>query len=197
MKQPFGIHTYTGAKAVIKQTNSTAAWWLLGLAMALAAMPAIAQEATQIAPQVKPLEEWHNFASSKGKPKHLGDSNVVFMRTQEAINGRPITIYINGEYLTTLLPGGYKGVRVCSGKNSVGTAYITNDMADVDKHKRNPQHWFEMPKDSKKILYVALTKSPEGYPTLKTLKPDPAIEMLKTLKEQTHALSRVTSNCAQ
>lgn len=147
------------------------------------------------APQVQPIEKWHNFASKTGKPKHLRDDNLVFMRAPKAANGRPISIYVNGEYHTTLLPGGYKSARVCAGKNSVGMAYV-GSIDKVEAYKNNPQYWFNMPKDSDKTLYVAIVKSPQGHPMLQAIKPDAAIELLKTLKEQTHALSRLTSKCA-
>lgn len=184
------------ARIGIQSAPSAVLAWVLGFALMLfSAAPATAKETVQPASQARPIEKWANFASKKGKPKRLGDANLVFMRTPQAINGRPITIYVNGEYHTTLLPGGYKGVRVCAGKNNIGMAYV-GDIAEVDAHKNNPQHWFNMPKDSKKTLYVALVKDAKGYPTLKALKPEPAIEMLKTLQEQTHALSRVSSKCA-
>lgn len=213
MIQPFGTKNRIGIKPT-KPAHNVAL--MFGLVLVLfGVMPAMAQTPTQsvakpkanmqaapktqpqpvaqtAAPQVQPIEKWHNFASKTGKPKHLRDDNLVFMR---AANGRPISIYVNGEYHTTLLPGGYKSARVCAGKNSVGMAYV-GSIDKVEAYKNNPQYWFNMPKDSDKTLYVAIVKSPQGHPMLQAIKPDAAIELLKTLKEQTHALSRLTSKCA-
>lgn len=64
-----------------------------------------------------PLEHWNLFGSNTyTQPKLIksGQTQVVFIRDKEGLIGPAANVFVNGHYLTSLLPGGFKAVQLCA-----------------------------------------------------------------------------------
>lgn len=135
-----------------------------------------------------PVEQWHQFNTAK-KPTN-NKINVVFMRGKKAIQARAINIFINGEYLTSLLPGGFKSTYVCSGSNYIGIAETAAQARYTEKN--TPQYSFDLHGNEKR--YFQIVADGQGQPIAQLVTEKQARTMLRKLKEQNHVISRVDKN---
>ncbi|MGR3808401.1 OmpA family protein [Pasteurella testudinis] len=74
----------------------------------------------------KGLEHWRTFQSGEYRQPQMDEqlTNIVFIR--EDIDSTAINVFVNGEYLTSLLNNAYKPVVICASNQQLTMAYNDN-----------------------------------------------------------------------
>lgn len=137
----------------------------------------------------QPAETWTNFAQDN----HTSASktiNAIFMRSSQNTAGKAINIFINGEYFTSLLPGGYKQTLVCQGRNYIGVAEADSD-ARYNVKKR-PSYTFDLQGDE--MRYFQVMVNAQGKAEAIALSSKQAKQQMRGLKKQNHSVPRIEKN---
>ncbi len=79
-------------------------------------------------------ENWENFSDKKVANTTQTHSSIVILRPT-GIQGKAINIFVDGEYISSLLPGAYTQELVCPGTHRIKVAYT--NIATRYKEKRN------------------------------------------------------------
>lgn len=138
----------------------------------------------------KPLEKWTVFESSRLKPKQLKPSQaeVVFIREPGVVAGGAVDIFINGDYLTSLLDGGYKPVVVCATRQRINSRF--SNQRDFFAHQVGAT--FDFP--ASQLTYIRVKKGLNGQPELERLDSNAgAISTGKLGRLQSQTISRVST----
>lgn len=152
--------------------------------------PAVAQEATVLK---KPAEEWTNFNESSDTKEAASHANVVFLRAAKATQKQAVNLFVNGEYLTSLLAGGYKKTSVCLGRNRLGASIVNSDTRYEAKH--NPRYAFDINDSEVRYFQVMIVSENEKNRAIVRAVPEiQAQNLLKQLKEQKHSVARIEKN---
>lgn len=138
-------------------------------------------------------ENWETFSDAKELQTASNLSHMIVIRPK-GVEGQAINIYIDGEYVSSLLPGAYTEELVCSGRHRINLAY-TNVVSKY-KEKRRGGQWVTFNTSEKHIYTIVKTE--------KSLKISavPAQESQKYLKQftkkQAHTISRLNKRrCTQ
>ncbi|UJF25353.1 OmpA family protein [Suttonella sp. R2A3] len=119
----------------------------------------------------------------------------VFFRDADDAFPKAVVISIDGEYLTSLLPGEYSPVAVCANRvQPITVAYTGQDAGYLMKAERQgPQ---AQPKQGE-IFYIQIVHQPEGLPLLMEVPADVAKEELAQTTLHTYTRPRVNNqnNC--
>jgi len=139
------------------------------------------------------VEKWTNFTDKTNIQTPNALSQIVIVRPQ-SITGKAINIYVDGEYVTSLLPGAYTQELICPGKHRIQAAYtnILNRYKEKSMggeyvvFQRGKAHLFRIVKQAGKLIL-------EGIPDSKVM------DTLKHYsKKQSHTISRLNkSKCTQ
>ncbi len=79
-------------------------------------------------------ENWENFSDKKVVDTTQSLSTIIIVRPKN-IQGKAINIFIDGEYISSLLSGAYTQELVCPGTHRIKVAYT--NIATRYKEKRN------------------------------------------------------------
>ena len=139
-----------------------------------------------------PLEHWKTFnPASMILSDHIRSDQtmVVFLREENAFNGPAVNIFLEGEYLTSLQSGGYKMLPVCATQTGISELNYAN--------VRQKNQVYDLP--AGKIQYFKLVADTNQSIQIQPLTEVQAQQILPTVREQTHTLSRVEKNkvCAK
>lgn len=144
-----------------------------------------------------PVEQWVDFQSADARftvPEDL--AGVVFYRRAQDLNGPSTNVYVDGEYLASLLPNGFRYTLVCPKNQRFDAEFtgVTYDNGYVRKAQAGD--YAELPAGS--ISYFKVVADANGRPKVVRMKPDEARADLHALREQTHTLPRVErrADCA-
>lgn len=163
----------------------------IAITLSLYAQMAMAQETepnNQPTILQSPTEQWDDFAQEKtAETKTI---NSVFMRSTNNTAGKAINIFINGEYFTSLLPGGYKKTLLCQGRNYIGVAVA--DSGSRYAEKENPKYAFDL--QQQEIQYFQVMVNNQGQAIAQAVKPKQARKLLRGLKKQNHSVPRLEKN---
>ena len=134
-------------------------------------------------------ERWQTFGASTpgGQAVNPSMAGVTFYRTGGG--GGAANIYVNGEYLTSLLPGGYRYAELCSYNQRLATAYTGRDRAYGIK--ANAGEFYDLPQGHVSYFRVVDTG---GGPVLQAVDRNTASMESGQLREQTHTLPRLKQN---
>ena len=103
--------------------------------------------------------------------------------------GGAANIYVNGEYLASLLPGGYRYAELCPYNQRLAAAYTGRDRAYGIK--ANAGEFYDLPQGHVSYFRVVDTG---GGPTLQAVDRGTASGEISGLREQTHTLPRLEQN---
>ena len=145
-----------------------------------------------------PLEHWNLFdTKSYSQPKIIkeGHTQVVFIRDKEGLTGPAANIFVNGHYLTSLLPGGFKAVQLCANPTRINAAYTQSDLNYANARKLNAQQTLI----EGATQYFRLVNGTDQKVQLQAVTEGQAQTLLSNLKEEVNTVSRVkeTEQCAQ
>lgn len=87
-----------------------------------------------------PFEHWEQFGSKPySQPKVIkeGQAQVVFIRDKEGLKGPAANIFVDGHYLTSLLPGSFKAMQLCAHPTRINAIYTQSavNYANVRRQK--------------------------------------------------------------
>lgn len=137
-------------------------------------------------------EKWEDFKASSLKESNRNNKvNVVFYREDNHIEGKAINVFVNKQYLTSLLPGAIKQVELCAGKN-IFTAYKT-DVSERYHTKLSTEIDFNLIQNETLFYKVELSKLEPGKLTFSEIKKSDIPHKDGKVKEQSHTLSRVNT----
>lgn len=134
-------------------------------------------------------EQWTNFGESVAS---LGDvspnmAGTVVYRTSSPSSPEAVNIYMNGEYLGSLLHQGYKYAEVCPYNQRLVAAFTSDDPAY--RKKENIGEYYDLPVG--KISFFKVVEGAHGKPSIMSVDANTARADMANLKKQTHTLSRV------
>ncbi|MNO40471.1 Outer membrane protein A precursor [compost metagenome] len=162
--------------------NTNRVVWLGGCAL-LAACPVLAQEpkAGQVAGRVF-------YAAYMGLPPvDVDQAQVVYYRSKEGVQrGGAAHVYIDREFHTGLLPGGFSSFCLAPGNHTLG-AYL--DDAPTYKGKKTDLYLASL--EGGKTYYLKVREDGNTFPM--PIKREEAERELQATRSQMHALSRATS----
>lgn len=139
-------------------------------------------------------ERWTNFGESisvgQVSPNMAG---TVVYRTGLSSNLPAVNVYLNGEYLGSLLENGYKYTEVCPEHQRLTASFTQDDPAY--RKKENQGEYYDLP--AGKVSFFKIVIDGSGKPTVLNVDPGTAQAEMGNLRQQTHTLSRVSQrNCA-
>ena len=139
------------------------------------------------------VENWDTFSEQKTAQSQPTRSQIVIVRPKE-LAGQAINIYIDGEYVSSLLPGAYTEEFVCSGKHRVNLAYT--NVATRYKEKRTGGQWINFKSNHKQVY--SLTKEANRLQFKHYPQNDVSKLLKKYTKKQSHTISRLNKRkCTQ
>lgn len=135
----------------------------------------------------KPVEQWSNFEQSDFNEPVTDKrySRVIFARGDSHTEDEAINIYVNGEYLASLLAQGAASVQLCQGSNKLLASYTDIKKRYLDKQSEG-QH-YSIP--AEKISYFQIEKNSQGSPIFRKITSEQFENM--QINKQRHTLSRV------
>ena len=140
------------------------------------------------------IEDWDTFNGTERGEITSAPLPVIVIARPENIQGKAINVYVDGEYLTSLLPGAYTMEKVCPGKHRIKLAY-TNVLTHY-KEKDKGGQFFRF-NSNKKHFFRIVTK---GRTLQVEILSDKEAKQVKDnyAKKQTHTISRLSiKKCAQ
>lgn len=140
------------------------------------------------------VERWHNFDKGQVTAPAENAASVVLLREEGAVQGQSVNVFVNGEYLASLLPGGYKQSIACVGNNRL-TPRHTNVRTRYLEKEREGQY-FDVP--AGQVSYFKVVADASGAPSLQPVDAQTGQELVNNMKVQVHTLPRVdkTPVCA-
>ena len=145
-----------------------------------------------------PLEHWNLFGyNTYTQPKVIksGQTQVVFIRDKDGLTGPAANIFVNGHYLTSLLPGGFKAVQLCANPTRINAAYTKSDLNYTSARNLNAQQNLT----EGTTQYFRLVNGTGQNIQLQAVSESQAQALLSNLKEEVNTVSRVreVEACAQ
>lgn len=143
--------------------------------------------------ETAPSESWELFKEKDIASIQLsnGEGLVVFYREPQTAGGA-IDIYVNADYQTSLLDGGFSAIKLCAQQNLIAQSYTSNQ--SFGNHTSGVR--FYTP--SQQITYVKVGSNNGQPPYFTFVDSEQAEKALANLKYQANVLSRVdTQNCRQ
>lgn len=135
-------------------------------------------------------EQWQTFGAPVPANESVtpGWAGAIFYRPAGA-GGPAANIYVNGEYLASLLPGGYRYAELCPYNQRLASAYTGQDPAY--NIKAGAGEFYDLPKG-----YVSFFRVVDGGmgPSLQAVNRATAGRDLGLLREQVHTLPRLEQN---
>lgn len=131
-------------------------------------------------------ETWQNFTDKTVSADNLnqGESLVVFYR-QPNTAGVAIDVYVNQDYQTSLLNGGFSAIKLCANQNFISTSYTSNR----DFGNRTSGIHFYSP--SQQITYVKVSSDAHQQPVFTFVDNEQGQREVAQLQYQSNVLSRV------
>jgi len=139
------------------------------------------------------VEKWTNFEKKTTIQTPSSLSQMVIVRPEE-IPGKAINIYVDGEYIASLLPGAYTQELVCPGKHRIQAAY-TNILNKYKEKKTGGEH--DILQKGKAHFYRLVKRM--NKLVLQKIPDSEAMNVLKHYsKKQSHTISRLNKRqCTQ
>jgi hypothetical protein len=136
------------------------------------------------------IEHWNDFGDMKVS-EHTGTKDtmpaLVIVRPA-TLEGSAVNVYVDGEYLTSLLPGAYTIERICPGKHRISLAYT--DVQRRYREKRVGGKFFVFKPD--RTYYIGIER--EGTQlNSRVLSLQEAKQVSRDYtRKQTHTISRIS-----
>ncbi len=141
------------------------------------------------------IESWDTFSHSglHQSGKRSGRADIVIIRPHN-LGGRAINIYIDGEYITSLLPGAYTEQRVCPGTHRVNLAYTNKFSRYRAKRSGGERILFKV---GERRVYLLQKKGGKLHFVHYSTQDIPSL-LQKYRKRQSHTISRYSrKKCTQ
>ena len=131
-------------------------------------------------------ENWENFSDKKIADSTQSLSTIVIVRPKN-IQGKAINIFVDGEYVSSLLPGAYTQDLVCPGTHRIKTAYT--NIATRYKEKKHAGQRVTFNAEKKYFYRIEYVDSKLQLQPLS--EQERATLFTKYPKKQNHTISRL------
>ncbi len=136
------------------------------------------------------LERWTTFNGKTVPLNEMGDkqAKVYFYRDQGSLDGPAVNVFVDGDYLASILDGGYRAAVICSTGDQVLPSFTKNTgFADRDT---GVDYNFVAGDTS----YVKIVQDAQGQPIFERVDASEGEEAVSRLSQQTQTLPRTKSN---
>ncbi len=136
------------------------------------------------------LERWTTFDGKTISLPKMGDkqATVYFYREKGAIDGPAVNVFIDGDYLASVLDGGYRAGVICSTGERLPPNFTTNKrFADRDT---GVDYNFE----AGKVHYVKIVLDDHKRPVFQRVSVQEGARAVRGLRQETQTLPRVKDN---
>lgn len=133
-------------------------------------------------------EKWTDFNNSGTQasiPQNL--AGVVFYREKDIIPGKSVNIYVNEEYLASLLPGGFQTAAVCPNNQRVHAEFTGADAGYYRKHTQGDSYNLV----ANDTVYFEVVPDSEYGVGLRAVDAETGRDAIAHLKRQNHTLPRL------
>ncbi len=137
-----------------------------------------------------PLEKWVTFDGKTVPLGEMGDkqSTVYFYREKGSFSGPAVNVFVDGDYLASILDGGYRAAIVCSAGERILPSFTTNErFADRDS---GIDYNFITGETS----YVKIALDENNLPIFERVDPAVGQEAISQLAQETQTLPRTKPN---
>ncbi|TCB67057.1 OmpA family protein [Acinetobacter sp. ANC 4178] len=128
-----------------------------------------------------PFEHWEQFGSKPYlQPKVVkeGHTQVVFIRDKEGLKGPAANVFIDGHYLTSLLPGSFKAMQLCARSTRINAIYTQSTLNYANARRQNSTQsltdgstqYFKLVAGTNQALQVQELTEAQAQPLLPDLK---------------------------
>ena len=137
----------------------------------------------------QPLAHWVNQEpATVNMTIPQGLAGVMVLRTAAAgLPGPAVNVFVEGEYLTSLEPGGGKSIMICPYQQRLTVAYTDPSTRYVEKQTQGERYNLAVGE----MNYFQVVAGANGKPVLSPLAAGQAQELLSRMQEQTHTMPRV------
>ena len=119
-----------------------------------------------------------------------GHEVVYFIRGKDALPGPAVNIFVDGHFVTSLLPGNHRALSICSHMTNI-TAAFTDPTKNYSKI-RQLQNPFDLKAGN--IYYLSVVPDNYNRPQLQLLNEQEAQNILQHTGEAIHTLPRLPNN---
>ncbi len=135
------------------------------------------------------LEVWTTFDGKTVYLPQIGDNQArVFFYREDDLSIPPVKIFVEGDYLTSLLRNSYKPANICSVGDLLSLGF-TNKIKFVNRYIGN-RYTF----DVGKTHYMKVVLNNKKQPIFKRMTEKEGQKAISNLREITHTLSRVKND---
>lgn len=119
-----------------------------------------------------------------------GHDVVYFIRGKDAIQGPAVNVFVDGHFVTSLLPGNHRALSMCSRTTNI-TAAFTDPHSNYNqiRQRKNPYALQEG-----KVYYFSVEADEYNKPYFQQLTEQEAEKLLKYTREAVRTLSRLPNN---
>ncbi len=134
------------------------------------------------------IEHWDTFKNEDISHYYTkSEISEMIVARPDTVKGQAINVYVDGEYVTSLLPGAYTAELVCPGTHRISLAY-TNVLTRYKEKRQGGQYFTFEPKHKYHFRIVQKGKSL----TVKPLTSKEIVELRdRYRKKQHHTISRL------
>ncbi len=136
------------------------------------------------------LERWTTFDGKTVSLQKMGDkqSKVYFYREKGAFQGPAVNVFVDGDYLASVLDGGYRAAIVCSAGDKILPSFTRNtSFADRDTG-------IDYNFVTGETEYVKITLNAQQQPIFQRVSKTEGEQAVSQLKQETQTLPRVKAN---
>ncbi len=136
------------------------------------------------------LERWTTFDGKTVSSNEMGDrqAKVYFYREQGSINGPAVNVFVDGDYLASILDGGYREATVCSTGEQLLPSFTKNTgFADRDT---GVDYNFV----AGETAYIKIVSDQQGQPIFQRVEAAEGAAAINNLAQQTQTLPRTKPN---
>ncbi len=137
-----------------------------------------------------PLERWTTFDGKTVSLGEMGDkqSRVYFYREKGAFSGPAVNVFVDGDYLASILDGGYREAIVCSTGERILPSF-TKNVGFADRDSGIDYNFI-----TGETSYIKVSLGENNLPIFERVEPAIGQEAVNQLAQETQTLPRIKPN---
>lgn len=135
-------------------------------------------------------EHWDNYTTTplpKQDAQSSSQSTIIVAHPSDSHADKPINVYIDGEYFTTLRPGTFQGIHLCARTHTLSAAYTSGHTRYNEKN-----HGIRYTLLAGQTHYFSLGADENQRPVLQTISTEALRDTLQNTRRQDGPISRVS-----
>ncbi len=137
-----------------------------------------------------PKERWTTFDGKTIALPEMGDkqATVYFFREKDSFSGNAVNVFVDRDYLASILNGGYRAAVICSSGDKLLASFSRNDIF-ADRDSGIDYNFYPG-----STSYVRVQLNDKGEPVFHRVSKEYGEKIIKELKQETQTLPRVKNN---